>query len=174
MSRSRVEGGAPARRAVVRWARRLVRRDWRQYALITVLMTVVVTASVVLPSATYNIAAVDGQSEFGNAREILFLVGNPSSAEIDEWVDAGVEAFGTIDVIGNRLVGLPGTTAGIEYRAADVDGPYGAPMLDVLSGRAPSGPDEVAVTDGVAALLSLAIGDTLDLDGTPRQVVGSV
>src|SRR5262245_20600470 len=122
MSRSRVEGGAPARRAVVRWARRLVRRDWRQYTLITVLMTVVVAASVLLSSATYNIAAVDGQSEFGNAHQIVFLVGDPTSAEIEQWVGAGVDAFGTVDVIGNRMVDLPGSTAGVEYRAADVDG----------------------------------------------------
>jgi putative ABC transport system permease protein len=42
------------------------------------------------------------------------------------------------------------------------------------AGRGPTTTSEAAVTDGVAAMLSVAIGDTIDLDGTARRVVGLV
>ena len=41
------DGGAPARRAVVRWAWRLFRREWRQQLLILALITVAVAATIV-------------------------------------------------------------------------------------------------------------------------------
>ena len=37
-------GGVPARRAVIRWAVRLLRREWRQQLLILALITVAVAA----------------------------------------------------------------------------------------------------------------------------------
>ena len=40
-------GGAPARRAIVRWAWRLFRREWRQQFLILALITVAVGATIV-------------------------------------------------------------------------------------------------------------------------------
>ena len=40
-------GGVPARRAVIRWAIRLLRREWRQQLLILALITVAVGATVV-------------------------------------------------------------------------------------------------------------------------------
>ncbi len=36
----RLGGGVPARRAVIRWALRLLRREWRQQLLILALITV--------------------------------------------------------------------------------------------------------------------------------------
>ena len=43
----RASGGVPARRAVIRWAIRLLRREWRQQLLILALITVAVGATVV-------------------------------------------------------------------------------------------------------------------------------
>jgi putative ABC transport system permease protein len=40
-------GGLPARRAVVRWAWRLLRREWRQQLLILALIVVAVVATIV-------------------------------------------------------------------------------------------------------------------------------
>lgn len=40
-------GGMPARRAVIRWAIRLLLREWRQQLLILALITVAVAATVV-------------------------------------------------------------------------------------------------------------------------------
>ena len=40
-------GGGPARRAVVRWAWRLFRREWRQQLLVLALLTVSVAATTI-------------------------------------------------------------------------------------------------------------------------------
>ena len=40
-------GGVAARRAVVRWAGRMFRREWRQQLLVLTLLTVAVTAAIV-------------------------------------------------------------------------------------------------------------------------------
>ena len=48
------DGGAPARRAVVRWAWRLFRREWRQQFLILALITVTVTATIVGSAVATN------------------------------------------------------------------------------------------------------------------------
>ncbi|MGH3206130.1 MAG: hypothetical protein ACRDNO_00050, partial [Trebonia sp.] len=54
-------GGVPARRAVVRWAIRLLRREWRQQLLILALITVAVGATVVASTvATDTPAPVAG------------------------------------------------------------------------------------------------------------------
>ena len=46
MSSAAANGGMPARRAVVRWAYRVFRRDWRQHLLILSLLTVAIAAAV--------------------------------------------------------------------------------------------------------------------------------
>ena len=47
-------------------------------------------------------------------------------------------------------------------------------MLSLLSGRYPTGPDEVAVTNGVASAFHLRVGDLWVENGTTRRVVGTV
>ena len=49
-----VDGGAPARRAVVRWAWRLFRREWRQQLLILALIVVAVAATIVGSAVATN------------------------------------------------------------------------------------------------------------------------
>ena len=60
-------GGVPARRAVVRWAWRLFRREWRQQILVLTLLTVAVAAAVGFATAAYNLAPAPGEAEFGTA-----------------------------------------------------------------------------------------------------------
>src|SRR5277367_1387799 len=48
------DGGTPARRAVVRWAWRLFRREWRQQFLILSLITVAVAATIVGSAVATN------------------------------------------------------------------------------------------------------------------------
>ena len=47
-------------------------------------------------------------------------------------------------------------------------------MLSLVSGHYPTGPGQVAVTDGVASAFDLKIGDVWHQGGTARQVVGIV
>src|SRR5262249_28353003 len=58
--------------------------------------------------------------------------------------------------------------------ARDRAGAYGGGLLALRRGSYPTGPRQVAVTDGVAALLRLDVGSTLALDGRRRTVVGIV
>ena len=69
---------------------------------------------------------------------------------------------------------MPGSVDPVEFRAQDPHGPYGDARLALLRGSYPAGPGQVAVTDRVATLLGLEIGETLALDGRRRTVVGTV
>jgi putative ABC transport system permease protein len=84
------------------------------------------------------------------------------------------ESFGTIDTVGHRSVTVPGGVEKVDYRAQDPNGAYGSVLLALREGSYPTGSGEVAVTDGVAKLLGLEIGDPLALDGHRRTVVGIV
>jgi len=61
------DGGAPARRAVTRWAWRLFRREWRQQVLVLALLTVTVAAAIGFSAATYNTLGVPENAVFGSA-----------------------------------------------------------------------------------------------------------
>ena len=63
-----------ARRAVVRWAVRLFRREWRQQVLVLALLSVAVATTVV--GIALAASSVPSQAaEFGRARRILELDG---------------------------------------------------------------------------------------------------
>ena len=167
------EGGLAARRAVMRWAWRLFRREWRQQVLVLTLLTVAVAAAIGFATAAYNLAPVTGNAEFGTANH-SFVFEDPDPDSLQPVVAAGEEHFGTVDAIGHREVTVPGSVDTVDYRAQDPDGPYGSPLLDLRDGRYPTSDVEVAVTDGVADTFNLDIGDTYALDGVERNVVGVV
>jgi putative ABC transport system permease protein len=68
-------GGVPARRAVARWAWRLLRREWRQQILVLALLTLSVAAAAFSVSAAYNVASPPGP-QFGSANHLLQLGGS--------------------------------------------------------------------------------------------------
>src|SRR5579872_2714774 len=63
-------GGAPARRAVVRWAWRLFRREWRQQFLILALITVAVAATIVGSAVATN-SPQPANFGFGTAQDAV-------------------------------------------------------------------------------------------------------
>ncbi|HEX3947303.1 MAG TPA: hypothetical protein VHW47_06335, partial [Acidimicrobiales bacterium] len=157
-------GGMPARRAVVRWAWRLFRREWRQQLLILALVAVAVAATVVGAAAATN-AQAPADLGFGTAQEMATL---PSASP---QVVAGIRhRFGPVDVIENQAVAVPGSTETYQLRAQNPEGPYGGPLLQLLSGRYPTGSHQVALTPGLAGTLHLGIGDMVQ----GRTVVGLV
>jgi putative ABC transport system permease protein len=165
-------GGVPARRAVTRWAWRLFRRDWRQHLLIMSLLSVAVAAAIGLACAAFNAAPASGRADFGDADHFIRFNENPATLQAK--LDAATEHFGAIDAIGHRPVPVPGTVRQVDYRSQQPGGPFGAPLLDLRSGRYPVEDTEAAVTDWVADTLHAAIGSTIDLDGVQRVVVGIV
>jgi putative ABC transport system permease protein len=165
-------GGLAARRAIVRWAGRMFRREWRQQLLVLTLLTVTVTAAIGSITIAHNSVPADN-SDFGSANQVLSL--NPSDPrELHAALDSAKQAFGTFDVIGHRSVSVPGSVETLDYRSQTPGGTYTGELLSLRSGSYPLGPGEVAVTDGVAESLRLEIGSTLALDGRPRTVVGIV
>ena len=139
MSRSQIDaagnGGMAARRAIVRWTWRLMRRQRRQYAVIVVLVTLAVAATVFASAAAYNLAPAEGAAEFGDAGTVLYFERDQESMTSDEWLAIGADVFGTIEPIGHRLVAVPGSVDNVDYRSQALDGRFSGPMLDLVSGR---------------------------------------
>ncbi len=167
------DGGRPARRAMVRWAWRLFRREWREQVLVLALLTLAVAASVCGAAAAYNLAPAAGNAEFGSASHSISF-DEPDPRAIESVVDSAEQQFGTIDVIQRRFVTLPGLFDPVELREQSPDGPYSAPMLALLAGRYPSAAGEVAVTDAAAETLQVDVGTTFALDDSTWSVVGTV
>ncbi|MFE9693654.1 FtsX-like permease family protein [Micromonospora sp. NPDC005806] len=165
-------GGLPARRAVIRWAVRLFRREWRQQVLTLALLTVAVIGATFAVSATYNMAS-SSDATFGRADHRIQLEGG-APAVLDSRLAAARSWFGTIDAIGHRYVDVPGLFDPVDVRAQHPDGAYGAPMLAVRQGRYPAGAGEIAVTDGVAHTLRTGLGRRISFDRHDRLVVGIV
>ena len=165
----------PARRAVLRWAWRMFRREWRQQILAIGLLGLAVAVAVGGASAAYNMAP-SRDAEFGRADHRLnFEVSTVRDpAALRGYVAELERRLGTIDVIGERRVKAPGSVETFDLRAQDPDGALGAPMLRLVGGRYPVRPDEVALTDNVAHSLGAGPGDALQLGGTVMTVVGLV
>ena len=70
------------------------------------------------------------------------------------------QRFGRVEVIENETMTIPGSINTFQLRAQDPHGPFSGPMLALVSGRYPTGADEVAVTSGVASAFHLRVGDT--------------
>jgi putative ABC transport system permease protein len=164
-------GGVPARRAVIRWAWRMFRREWRQQLLVLALIVVALAATVVGAAVATNTPPPAGAG-FGTAQDIATY---PSpDPHLASQIAALRQRFGRVDVIENQTVAIPGSIATYDLRAQNPDGPFGQPMLSLVAGHYPAGPGQVAVTDGVAATFGLKIGDVWHQGGMARQVTGIV
>ena len=162
-------GGIPARRAVIRWALRLLRREWRQQLLILALITVAVAATVVGP-AVATATPSPATAAFGTAQDLATFTG-PGPA-VAAQIASISRRFGTVDVIENQTLSVPGSIQTYSLRAQNPRGAFGQPMLSLISGRFPVGAGQVAVTGGVASEFHLAIGDSWTVGGVSRTVTG--
>ena len=172
LTRSVQSGNAPARRAVVRWAWRMFRREWRRQTLILTLLTVAVAATTVGLAIVSNAAQLGADPVFGTANSILSLPGSDPSLAAD--ISAARQHFGAVDVITHQNVAIPGSVSTLDVRAEDPAGPYVHPTLRLDSGRYPTAANEVAVTSGVARTFELRVGSVWTDGSRTRQVVGVV
>ena len=164
-------GGVPARRAVIRWAWRLFRREWRQQLLVLALIVVAVAATIV-GAAVATTTPPPANSGFGTAGDLATFQG--SGPQLASQIAALRHRFGRVDVIENQTIAIPGSIDTYDLRAQSPRGPFGQPMLSLASGHYPTGPGQVAVTSGVASAFRLSIGDLWRQGGRPRRVVGIV
>jgi putative ABC transport system permease protein len=164
-------GGVPARRAVIRWAWRLLRREWRQQLLVLGLVTVAVAATIV-GAAVATDTPPAASAGFGTARDQAnFQAPDPHLAS---QIAALQHRFGRVDVIENQTVAIPGSINTFDLRAQNPHGPYGQPMLSLVSGHYPAGPGQVAMTSGVATAFRLQVGGLWHAGGMARRVTGIV
>jgi putative ABC transport system permease protein len=164
-------GGVPARRAVVHWAIRLLRREWRQQLLILALIAVAVGATVVASTvATDTPAPVAGV--LGTAQDAASFSGSPET--VNAQIKNLESRWGRVDVTENESVQVPGTLNTFDLRATDPHGPFGGPLLSLVSGQYPTTASQIAVTSGVATDFNLRIGSSWPLNGISRKVTGIV
>src|SRR5262245_60482822 len=100
-------GGVPARRAVVRWSWRLFRREWRRQLLVLALLTVAVAAAI----GSITFASNAARAEYGDlgsaGLSLTFDASDPQTLRAR--IDAARKSFGTLDLVGHRSLGVPGS-----------------------------------------------------------------
>lgn len=165
------DGGAPGRRAVIHWAARLFVGEWRQQLLVFLLVVVAVSATF-LGSAVATDTPPPASAGFGTAQDMAtFSASGPrTAAQIAEIRNR----FGQVQLIENRTVSIPGSVLTFQLRSQNPRGPYGAQMLQLLSGHYPTTPAEIAVTPAIAADFNLRLGEHWTVDRVTRSVVGTV
>jgi putative ABC transport system permease protein len=167
----KASGGVAARRAVIRWAWRLFRREWRQQLLVLALITVAVAATIVGSAAATN-TPPPANSGFGTAGDMATLTG--TGPQLGVQIASLEHRFGRVDVIENQTQQVPGSISTYQLRAQNPGGPFGRPMLSLISGHYPSAANQVAITPGVASDFNLKLGAVWRAGGVAREVVGIV
>src|SRR6202034_2028949 len=109
---------------------------------------------------------------FGTAQDLATFTG-PGSRVAAEIASIS-RRFGTADVIENQTFSVPGSIQIYSLRAQNPHGPFGQPMLSLITGQYPVGARQVAVTSGVASDFHLAVGSSSTVGGVSRKVTGIV
>jgi putative ABC transport system permease protein len=166
------DGGVPARRAVIRWAWRLFRREWRQQLLVLALLMLAVAATIWGAGvATNTPPSSPSAATFGTASALVTLPGNDPRLSAD--IAAVTKKYGPADVIENQDIST-GLSEAVQLRAQDPNSRYGRPMLSLVSGHYPSGPGQVALTSQVASVFNTSVGGLWHADGRTWHVTGIV
>ncbi|HEV3288101.1 MAG TPA: FtsX-like permease family protein, partial [Streptosporangiaceae bacterium] len=165
-------GGIVARRAVVRWAVRLFRREWRQQLLVLGLLTVAVAATIWGASTVVNVQLSNpNYATFGTAAVLVTLPGADPHLAAD--IAAIQGRWSPADLIENQKI-YTGTAQSVQLRAESPHGHYNAPLLSLVSGTYPAGPGEVALTSQVASLYGAHVGGSWRAAGATWRVTGIV
>jgi len=166
------DGGVPARRAVIRWAWRLVRREWRQQLLVLALLTLAVAATIWGAGVATNTPPSNPNAgTFGTASALVTLPGNDPRLSAD--IATVVTEYGPADVIENQNIST-GLAQAVQLRAQNPRSRYGRPMLSLVSGHYPAGPGQAALTSQVASAYDVKTGGVWHADGQAWRVVGIV
>lgn len=150
----------------------MFRKEWRQQVLVLSLITVAVAIAVAGSTMALN-AANATQPGFGTAGAMA-RIPVTDAARAATAIRTAEDRFGPVEVIGHDQVRVPGSTDPLDVRAQDPNGRFGHTMLGLRSGRYPTANDEVALTPGVADLLSAHVGDPVHLGRRDLTVVGIV
>jgi putative ABC transport system permease protein len=164
------DGGVPARRAVIRWALRLFRREWRQQLLVLGMLAVAVAATVWGAGVATN-TPPPATATYGTAGAAITLPGGEPHLAA---VIAGIkQKYGPANVIENQALNTASTQS-VELRAQDPHGRFGGPLLALDEGHYPAGSGQVALTRQVADLYNVRTGGTWHEGSQTWRVTGIV
>jgi putative ABC transport system permease protein len=159
-------------RALARVARRDIARH-RARSLLVALLVLLPVAAMVAGIALYRTTqpTQERQDVARMGRADLIAAGT-TRAELGKLLPAGSVAEPVVTI--DASIVIPGARLPVSARAMDVEG-LAAGMLTLISGRAPHGGAEVAITAAVAELAGTAVGGRIELaDGSTPTVVGLV
>jgi putative ABC transport system permease protein len=163
-------GGVPARRAIIRWAWRLFRGEWRQQLLVLALITVAVAAAV-LGAGIATSAPPPPNAAFGGARDAVMLPGSDPRLAAD--IASVTASAGPAQVVAEENLSA-GTVSPVQLRAEDPRGPFARSALSLIAGRYPAGAAQVALTPQVASLYGTGVGGRWHAAGRAWRVTGLV
>src|SRR4051812_32143946 len=106
-------GHASARRAVVRWAWRMFRREWRQQILGMLLLTVAVASAIGSVTIAYN-ASSGGNAEYGSANHLLRFDG-ADPARLQAALASSKRWFRSTDTVGHPPAAGPRSFQTVEF-----------------------------------------------------------
>lgn len=159
-------------RAILRIARRNIGRSRWRSVLIAVLIMLPVAAMVGATAVMIAVTPTAGQSathQMGRADLIVYPSGEGASlAALRDVLPPGsrIEPFRYSE---DHLV-LTGMEASVTVRSLDLNG-LAHGMVSLLSGRTPAKGGEVAISQAVAELAGVGIGDRIALKGLGRPTV---
>ena len=134
------------------------------------LITVAVAATILGSTVAVN-NPPPKNAGFGTAQDSVSFTAYDQKTQA---VIAKIQKIGTVQLIENETYSIPGTINTYQLPSQAAHGPYGGPMLSLVSGHFPSNADQVAITSGVASAFHLRIGTTWNVGGVSRHVVGIV
>jgi putative ABC transport system permease protein len=169
--RRAADGGAPARRAMLRWAWRLLRREWRQQLLIFALVVVAVAAAILGAAVALN-SGPPGNAGFGSAHDRAILPGN--TPHLSREVAQLSRRYRPVDVIESRTLRLPGSVHSYALIAASPHGRFSGSLVSLITGRYPASAGQVAMTQDLAHDFHLRLGELWHQGGATRRLVGLV
>jgi putative ABC transport system permease protein len=164
-------GGFPARMAIMRWAWRMFRREWRRQVLVLSLLTLSVAVTVFGLGAAAN-TLPDGAATFGAADYVIVHPGDDPSLAAD--VAASRTAYPATEVINHLKVPVPGSATAVDVRDQVPGAALSGPMLALTGGRYPVTAGEIAVSARTARLFGLSIGGVWRSGNHSWTVVGLV
>ena len=162
-------GSRAANHAIARWARRLLRREWRQQLLVLSLLTLAVAATTVGLGLVTNIQSSD-QSYLGFATTRVDIT---SPTDVGALIAQARAQLGAVEAIEDAAIPIPGATETVDLRAIAQNGRFSSPMVHIVSGHYP-GAGEIAVTRSVQQTFGLHVGQVWQVLGEARRVVGIV
>jgi putative ABC transport system permease protein len=164
---------AGARRALLHWGLRLLRREWRQRVIIVALIAVATAAMILGTNVASATPGTPNAGIYGTSSTLVILNGN--TAHLAAGIGKITKAYGPASVVYDQT--LPtGIAGGADLRAQDPNAPYTKVLLALDSGSYPTHAGQVAVTQGLAQLYGLRIGAAWHLPGSggTRTVTGIV